>query len=172
MKVWNQGGKGRIGFYETGTRYTTLKDTGIEIALSAAKTARSAITFATTPDGSILGGLYGHGSASNSFIELGLTEVTDPTRMYFNYQGGRSEIYLFTGNSYVRMANMGGTGPIFELNDLDLFIYDGSISTTSGTIRTDSGGISAGTLYLDPNNGQFISNPVSYTHLDVYKRQA
>ncbi len=163
MKVWNQGGKGRIGFYETGTRYTTLKDTGIEIALSAAKTARSAITFATTPDGSILGGLYGHGSASNSFIELGLTEVTDPTRMYFNYQGGRSEIYLFTGNSYVRMANMGGTGPIFELNDLDLFIYGGSISTTSGTIRTDSGGISAGTLYLDPNNGQFISN-LSGTH--------
>ena len=164
MKIWNQAGKGRIAFFSSGTRYTTLKDTGIEIALSPTANRRSAITFTNTPDGTVLGGLYGYGTASDCYLDLTIPSTNNvPTRIYLNNQTARSEIYFFTGNSYVRQANMGSTGPIFELNNLDLLIYEGAITTTEGNIRTSYGGISAGTLYVEPNNGQFISN-LSGTH--------
>ena len=65
MKIWNQAGKGRIAFFSSGTRYPPLKDTGMEIALMPTAQARSAITFTNTPDGTVLGGLYGYGTASD-----------------------------------------------------------------------------------------------------------
>ncbi len=114
LKIWNVGGKGQIGLFSGGTRYTTLKDTGIEIAASVSQFSRSAVTFTDVPDGEEFGGLYGYGNSSTKTISLyvatpGTLEfgqlimsATD-TNTYMQLQSGSTAISLDSDNDYVKV---------------------------------------------------------------------